>query len=107
MFLRFLSISFALLFQTNMPHPNYYMLPTSFTWLAISNIVGCLYATIIGSLSFSEFAKERERVENRREFLRVRQNQQIDRALNDYMNWLTKADEIMIEEEEREAQERK
>ena len=58
-------------------------------------------------LSFCrEFAKERERVENRREFLRVRQNQQIDRALNDYMNWLTKADEIMIEEEEREAQER-
>ena len=46
-------------------------------------------------------------MENRREFLRVRQNQQIDRALNDYMNWLTKADEIMIEEEEREAQERK
>ena len=45
-------------------------------------------------------------MENRREFLRVRQNQQIDRALNDYMNWLTKAEEVIIEEEEREAQER-
>eukprot|EP00795_Rhopilema_esculentum_P010830 gene10830-19646_t len=61
---------------------------------------------VLGVLS-GEFAKERERVENRREFLRVRQNQQIDRALNDYMNWLTKADEIIIEEEEREAQEQK
>ena len=36
----------------------------------------------------------------------MRQNQQIDRALNDYMNWLTKAEEVIIEEEEREAQER-
>eukprot|EP00794_Sanderia_malayensis_P016249 gene16249-17890_t len=61
---------------------------------------------VLGVLS-GEFAKERERVENRREFLKVRQGQQIDRAFNDYMNWLTKAEEVIIEEEEREAQELK
>lgn len=39
---------------------------------------------ILGVLS-GEFAKERERVENRREFLKLRRQQQIERELNGYL----------------------
>lgn len=39
----------------------------------------------------SEFAKERERVENRREFLKLRRQQQIERELNGYLEWICKA----------------
>ncbi|XP_041327335.1 voltage-dependent P/Q-type calcium channel subunit alpha-1A-like, partial [Pyrgilauda ruficollis] len=38
-----------------------------------------------------EFAKERERVENRRAFLKLRRQQQIERELNGYMEWISKA----------------
>lgn len=40
-----------------------------------------------------EFAKERERVENRRAFLKLRRQQQIERELNGYMEWISKAGE--------------
>ena len=39
----------------------------------------------------SEFAKERERVENRREFLKVRKQQQTEIQLNGYLEWICKA----------------
>ena len=39
----------------------------------------------------SEFAKERERVENRRAFLKLRKQQQIERELNGYLEWICKA----------------
>lgn len=39
----------------------------------------------------SEFAKERERVENRSEFLKLRRQQQIERELNGYLEWICKA----------------
>lgn len=39
----------------------------------------------------SEFAKERERVENRRAFLKLRRQQQIERELNGYLEWIFKA----------------
>jgi len=38
-----------------------------------------------------EFAKERERVENRREFVKVRRQQQIEREYNNYIEWINRA----------------
>lgn len=46
-----------------------------------------------------EFAKERERVENRREFLKLRRQQQIERELNGYMDWICKAEEAILRED--------
>uniref|UniRef100_A0A4W4EUL7 Voltage-dependent P/Q-type calcium channel subunit alpha-1A n=1 Tax=Electrophorus electricus TaxID=8005 RepID=A0A4W4EUL7_ELEEL len=45
---------------------------------------------VLGVLS-GEFAKERERVENRSEFLKLRRQQQIERELNGYLEWICKA----------------
>ena len=42
-------------------------------------------------LHFREFAKERERVENRQEFLKLRRQQQLERELNGYVDWICKA----------------
>jgi hypothetical protein len=47
----------------------------------------------------SEFAKERERVENRREFLKLRRQQQIERELNGYLEWICKAEEVILSED--------
>lgn len=41
-----------------------------------------------------EFAKERERVENRRAFMKLRRQQQIERELNGYRAWIDKAGEV-------------
>ncbi len=49
-------------------------------------------------IQFSEFAKERERVENRREFLKLRRQQQIERELTGYLDWICKAEEIYLTE---------
>lgn len=38
-----------------------------------------------------EFAKEREKVENRQSFLKLRRQQQLERELNCYLNWICKA----------------
>jgi len=38
-----------------------------------------------------EFAKERERVENRQAFLKLRRQQQLERELNGYVEWICKA----------------
>ncbi len=40
---------------------------------------------------FSEFAREREKVENRQEFLKLRQQQQVEKELNGYVEWICKA----------------
>ena len=40
---------------------------------------------------YREFAKERERVENRLAFLRVRKKQQLTRELDGYLAWMQKA----------------
>ncbi|ERE70631.1 voltage-dependent N-type calcium channel subunit alpha-1B-like protein [Cricetulus griseus] len=58
-------------------------------------------------LSFGiEFAKERERVENRRAFLKLRRQQQIERELNGYLEWIFKAEEVMLAEEDKNAEEK-
>ena len=47
-------------------------------------------------LFFSEFAKERERVENRRAFFKLRRRQQLDRELNGYLEWICKAGRLVV-----------
>uniref|UniRef100_A0A8C3F0B7 Voltage-dependent N-type calcium channel subunit alpha n=1 Tax=Corvus moneduloides TaxID=1196302 RepID=A0A8C3F0B7_CORMO len=49
---------------------------------------------VLGVLS-GEFAKERERVENRRAFLKLRRQQQIERELNGYLEWIFKAENLL------------
>ncbi|XP_065510969.1 LOW QUALITY PROTEIN: voltage-dependent P/Q-type calcium channel subunit alpha-1A [Caloenas nicobarica] len=60
---------------------------------------------VLGVLS-GEFAKERERVENRRAFLKLRRQQQIERELNGYMEWISKAEEVILAEDESEGEPR-
>uniref|UniRef100_A0A8C0BFY2 Voltage-dependent N-type calcium channel subunit alpha n=1 Tax=Buteo japonicus TaxID=224669 RepID=A0A8C0BFY2_9AVES len=50
---------------------------------------------VLGVLS-GEFAKERERVENRRAFLKLRRQQQIERELNGYLEWIFKAGHFLF-----------
>ncbi|XP_053907732.1 voltage-dependent P/Q-type calcium channel subunit alpha-1A [Cuculus canorus] len=61
---------------------------------------------VLGVLS-GEFAKERERVENRRAFLKLRRQQQIERELNGYMEWISKAEEVILAEDEPEGDPRR
>jgi len=56
----------------------------------------CLYVvssvSVLHFLRFcSEFAKERERVENRRSFLKLRKQQVVDRQAEAYLEWISKA----------------
>ncbi|XP_062937990.1 voltage-dependent N-type calcium channel subunit alpha-1B isoform X2 [Cynocephalus volans] len=60
---------------------------------------------VLGVLS-GEFAKERERVESRRAFLKLRRQQQIERELNGYLEWIFKAEEVMLAEEDKNAEEK-
>ncbi|XP_031711463.1 voltage-dependent N-type calcium channel subunit alpha-1B-like isoform X19 [Anarrhichthys ocellatus] len=60
---------------------------------------------VLGVLS-GEFAKERERVEKRQEFLKLRRQQQIERELTGYLEWICKAEEVLLEEEEEIAEEK-
>lgn len=47
----------------------------------------------------SEFAKEREKVENRQEFLRLRRRQQVQRELDGYVDWICRAEEVILNED--------
>ncbi|XP_048580456.1 voltage-dependent N-type calcium channel subunit alpha-1B isoform X2 [Nematostella vectensis] len=53
---------------------------------------------VLGVLS-GEFAKERERVENRRKFFKLRHQQQMERQLSGYMDWIARAEDIMLKED--------
>ncbi|XP_054902892.1 voltage-dependent R-type calcium channel subunit alpha-1E [Poeciliopsis prolifica] len=65
-------------------------------------IIGSFFVLnlVLGVLS-GEFAKERERVENRRAFMKLRRQQQIERELNGYRAWIDRAEEVMLAEENR------
>ncbi|KAM3178490.1 hypothetical protein ACTXT7_002438 [Hymenolepis weldensis] len=54
----------------------------------------------------SEFAKERERVEKRRAFLKLRRQQQTERELDGYIEWIHKAEEVILAEEQTSAEDR-
>ncbi|XP_067130024.1 voltage-dependent calcium channel type A subunit alpha-1-like isoform X9 [Centruroides vittatus] len=53
---------------------------------------------VLGVLS-GEFAKERERVESRQSFLKLRRQQQLEKELNGYVEWICKAEEVILAEE--------
>lgn len=53
----------------------------------------CIIEPIISWLC-REFAKEREKVENRQTFLKLRRQQQLERELNGYVDWICKAGEF-------------
>ncbi|XP_031638409.1 voltage-dependent calcium channel type A subunit alpha-1-like isoform X2 [Contarinia nasturtii] len=53
---------------------------------------------ILGVLS-GEFAKEREKVENRQEFLKLRRRQQVQKELDGYVDWICKAEETILAED--------
>lgn len=59
----------------------------SLIWLNI-NFVMFIYMCLC---VHREFAKERERVEKRQEFLKLRRQQQIERELTGYLEWICKA----------------
>uniref|UniRef100_A0A8C4IND6 Voltage-dependent calcium channel type A subunit alpha-1 n=1 Tax=Dicentrarchus labrax TaxID=13489 RepID=A0A8C4IND6_DICLA len=67
-------------------------------------IIGSFFVLnlVLGVLS-GEFAKERERVENRRAFMKLRRQQQIERELNGYRAWIDRAEEVMLAEENKNA----
>lgn len=53
-----------------------------------------------------EFAKERERVESRRDFQKLRKQQQLERALDAYYDWICKAEEVILSEDRTTEEER-
>lgn len=56
------------------------------------DVCGTPVCALITALCYCrEFAKERERVENRRAFMKLRRQQQIERELNGYRAWIDKA----------------
>uniref|UniRef100_P56698-2 Isoform 2 of Probable voltage-dependent N-type calcium channel subunit alpha-1B n=1 Tax=Diplobatis ommata TaxID=1870830 RepID=P56698-2 len=60
---------------------------------------------VLGVLS-GEFAKERERVENRRAFLKLRRQQQVEQEFNRYLRWIHIAEEVMLAEEDKNAEDK-
>ncbi|XP_041876278.1 LOW QUALITY PROTEIN: voltage-dependent P/Q-type calcium channel subunit alpha-1A [Corvus kubaryi] len=93
-----------LLYYSNDPSGN------TWNWLYFIPliIIGSFFMLnlVLGVLS-GEFAKERERVENRRAFLKLRRQQQIERELNGYMEWISKAEEVILAEDEPETEPRR
>ncbi|KAI8429618.1 hypothetical protein MSG28_000214 [Choristoneura fumiferana] len=67
-------------------------LGSAFNWIYFVPLI------VLGSFfMLNLFAKEREKVENRQEFLKLRRQQQLEKELNGYVEWICKAD---TEEEE-------
>ncbi|XP_076348335.1 voltage-dependent calcium channel type A subunit alpha-1-like [Tachypleus tridentatus] len=77
-------------------------LGSTFNWIYFVPliIIGSFFMLnlVLGVLS-GEFAKERERVENRQAFLKLRRRQQLERELNGYVEWICRAEEVLLAEE--------
>ncbi|XP_053950330.1 voltage-dependent calcium channel type A subunit alpha-1 isoform X10 [Anastrepha ludens] len=77
-------------------------LGSSFNWIYFVPliVIGSFFMLnlVLGVLS-GEFAKEREKVENRQEFLKLRRQHQLERELNGYVEWICKAEEVILAEE--------
>ncbi|XP_073986797.1 calcium voltage-gated channel subunit cacophony isoform X7 [Rhodnius prolixus] len=75
---------------------------SSFNWLYFVPLIvlGSFFMLnlVLGVLS-GEFAKEREKVENRQTFLKLRRQHQLERELNGYVEWICKAEEVILAEE--------
>lgn len=50
-------------------------------------------------IASSEFAKEREKVENQQEFQKLRRRQQVQKQLDGYVEWICKAEEAILGED--------
>ena len=46
---------------------------------------------MLNNVLFSEFAKEKDRVESRAGFLLLKEEQKLEKEMNGYMNWICKA----------------
>ncbi|XP_067640093.1 voltage-dependent calcium channel type A subunit alpha-1 isoform X14 [Eurosta solidaginis] len=77
-------------------------LGSTFNWIYFVPliVIGSFFMLnlVLGVLS-GEFAKEREKVENRQEFLKLRRQHQLERELNGYVEWICKAEEVILAEE--------
>ncbi|CAG9865175.1 unnamed protein product [Phyllotreta striolata] len=75
---------------------------SSFNWIYFVPLIvlGSFFMLnlVLGVLS-GEFAREREKVENRQEFLKLRRAAQLERELNGYVQWICKAEEVILAEE--------
>lgn len=76
------------------------------SFLVISQIVAEKYRFVSFDSFSREFAKEREKVENRQEFLRLRRRQQVQRELDGYVDWICKAEEVILTEDRTTAEEK-
>merc|ERR1719189_1891920 len=61
---------------------------------------------VLGVLS-GEFAKEKDRVESRAGFLLLKEEQKLEREMNGYMNWICKAEDLVLAEERTTEKDRK
>lgn len=57
------------------------------------------WLVLLSKIRISEFAKEREKVENRQEFLKLRRRQQVQKELDGYVDWICKAEEVILAED--------
>lgn len=53
-----------------------------------------------------EFARERERVERGQQFLEKRRREQIEKELNGYVEWISRAEDVILNEERTTEEER-
>lgn len=49
---------------------------------------------------FREFSKEREKAKNRGDFQKTRERQQFEEDLKGYLNWITVAEELDLENDQ-------
>merc|ERR1719412_2063249 len=75
---------------------------TFFNWIFFIPliVVGSFFMLnlVLGVLS-GEFAKEKERVESRAGFMQLKEQQKLEKELNGYMNWICKAEDLVLAEE--------
>merc|ERR1719189_2744778 len=85
-------------------------LGTVFNWVFFIPliVVGSFFMLnlVLGVLS-GEFAKEKDRVESRAGFLLLKEEQKLEREMNGYMNWICKAEDLVLAEERTTEKDRK
>ncbi|XP_068707283.1 voltage-dependent calcium channel type A subunit alpha-1-like isoform X2 [Montipora foliosa] len=76
-----------------------YRIITSVVYISLI-IIGSFFMLnlVLGVLS-GEFAKERERVENRRTFFKFRSQEKLERQVSSYSEWIGRAEDILLREE--------
>ena len=74
-------------------------------------MLSCLYISckaiscaIFSIILIREFSKEREKAQARGDFMKLRKKQQIEEDLRGYLEWITAAEDIELEGEEKKEQ---